>query len=301
MLSFEALQVLDAIDRKGSFAAAADSLNRAPSSLSYQVQKLEQDLDLVIFDRSGHKAIFTDAGKLLLERGRVLMNAADELVADAKSLAHGWELDITIAFDGLLTARHFFPLVDKLGREASTRVRLQEEILAGAWESLEEDRTDILISPKPPAAPPGIKMQEIGFSDGYWVAAANHPIHRHSNPYDADVRRLYRSISVADSARNAKTYTFNILDEQPRLTVSSMTEKYHAILDGYGIGTMPDWWVSKDIEDGRLKIIEGSEAYKLYWVMAWKRNRMGNAKSWMIREIPRLLKVIQPIPEEKVG
>ncbi len=39
MLSFEALHVLDAIERKGSFAAAAESLNRAPSSLSYQVQK----------------------------------------------------------------------------------------------------------------------------------------------------------------------------------------------------------------------------------------------------------------------
>ncbi|KXF83242.1 LysR family transcriptional regulator [Enterovibrio coralii] len=301
MLSFEALQVLDAIDRKGSFAAAADSLNRAPSSLSYQVQKLEQDLDLVIFDRSGHKASFTDAGKLLLERGRILMNAADELVADAKSLAHGWELDITIAFDGLLTARQFFPLVDKLSEESSTRVRLQEEILAGSWEALDDDRADILISPKPPTIPSGVKVQELGYSDGYWVAAANHPIHKHNNPYDPDIRRLYRSISVADTARNAKTYTYNILDEQPRLTVSSMTEKYNAILDGYGIGTMPGWWIEDDLAEGRLKILDGSEVYKLYWVMAWKRNRMGNAKSWLIRQLPKVLKVIQPVTEEKVG
>ncbi|SKA50979.1 DNA-binding transcriptional regulator, LysR family [Enterovibrio nigricans DSM 22720] len=263
MLSFEALQVLDAIDRKGSFAAAADSLNRAPSSLSYQVQKLEQDLDLVIFDRSGHKATFTDAGKLLLERGRILINAADELISDAKSLAHGWELDITVAFDGLLTARHFFPLVEKLSQESSTRVRLQEEILAGAWEALEDDRADILICPKPPTIPQGVKVQELGYSEGYWVAASNHPIHKHKNPFDADTRRLYRSISVADTARNAKTYTYNILDEQPRLTVSSMTEKYNAILDGYGIGTMPAWWVKQDLAEGRLSVIEGSEIYKL--------------------------------------
>lgn len=187
MLSFEALQVLDAIERKGSFAAAADTLNRAPSSLSYQVQKLEQELDLVIFDRSGHKAVFTDAGRLLLERGRALMNAADELVADAKSLAHGWELDITLAYDGLLRARDFFPLVEKLSTKASTRVRLQEEILAGSWEALMEDRADILISPKSPTVPSGVKTQELGTTDGYWVAAANHPIHQHANPFDPDV------------------------------------------------------------------------------------------------------------------
>lgn len=35
--------------------------------------------------------------------------------------------------------------------------------------------------------------------------------------------------------------------------------------------------------------------------MVWKRNRMGNAKSWLIRQLPKVLKVIQPITEDKVG
>ncbi|MBE8572569.1 helix-turn-helix domain-containing protein, partial [Vibrio sp. OPT46] len=50
-ITLEALHILDAIDRRGSFAAAANELDRAPSSLSYQIQKLEQDLDIIIFDR----------------------------------------------------------------------------------------------------------------------------------------------------------------------------------------------------------------------------------------------------------
>ncbi|MFA0544074.1 LysR family transcriptional regulator, partial [Vibrio sp. 10N.222.52.B7] len=44
-ITLEALHILDAIDRRGSFAAAANEMDRAPSSLSYQIQKLEQDLD----------------------------------------------------------------------------------------------------------------------------------------------------------------------------------------------------------------------------------------------------------------
>ena len=136
MLSFEALQVLDAIDKQGSFSAAANALDRAPSSLSYQVQKLEQHLDVVIFDRSGHKAVFTDAGKLLLNRGRDILLSADELVAETKSLANGWESEITIAYEGLINARALFPLIDKLGQESTARIRLNEEILAGGWESL---------------------------------------------------------------------------------------------------------------------------------------------------------------------
>ena len=48
-ITLDALEVLDAIDRKGSFAAAANELFRVPSAISYTVQKLEQDLDVVLF------------------------------------------------------------------------------------------------------------------------------------------------------------------------------------------------------------------------------------------------------------
>ncbi|MDW6005558.1 LysR family transcriptional regulator, partial [Vibrio mangrovi] len=79
-ITLEALYILDAIERRGSFAAAAHEMNRAPSSLSYQIQKLEQDLDIIIFDRSGHKASFTDAGRLLLDHGRRILSETDKLV-----------------------------------------------------------------------------------------------------------------------------------------------------------------------------------------------------------------------------
>ena len=38
-ISLDALQVLDAIDRRGSFAAAAEELHRVPSAITYQVQQ----------------------------------------------------------------------------------------------------------------------------------------------------------------------------------------------------------------------------------------------------------------------
>lgn len=69
-LSIESLEVIDAIARKGSFAAAAESLFRAPSALTYTVRKLEEDLGLSLFDRSGHRAILTKAGEELIKEGR---------------------------------------------------------------------------------------------------------------------------------------------------------------------------------------------------------------------------------------
>ena len=42
-LSLDALAVLDAIDRRGSFAAAAVELDRVPSAITYTVRRLEED------------------------------------------------------------------------------------------------------------------------------------------------------------------------------------------------------------------------------------------------------------------
>ena len=72
-ITIDALKVLDAIDRRGSFAAAAGELFRVPSAISYTVQKREEDLGVDIFDRSGHRATLTPAGKYLLKEGRALL------------------------------------------------------------------------------------------------------------------------------------------------------------------------------------------------------------------------------------
>ena len=66
MLTLEALLVLDAIDRKGSFAAAAEELHKVPSALSYTVKQLETFLSLPLFDRSGQKAVLTPEGRMVL-------------------------------------------------------------------------------------------------------------------------------------------------------------------------------------------------------------------------------------------
>lgn len=72
-LSLESLEVLDAIERKGSFAAAAQELGKVPSALTYVVRKLEDDLDVLLFDRRRHRAELTPAGRALLDEGRHLL------------------------------------------------------------------------------------------------------------------------------------------------------------------------------------------------------------------------------------
>lgn len=288
-LTLEALRVMDAIDRRGSFAAAADELGRVPSALSYTMQKLEEELDVVLFDRSGHRTKFTNVGRMLLERGRILLEAADKLTTDAEALSRGWETHITVVCEALVPATQLFPLVDKLSKKANTQLSLMTEVLAGAWERLEQGRADIVIAPDMHfRSSSEINVRKLYKVMSVYVAAPDHPIHLEPEPLSDAVRVKYRGIAVADTARKRPVLTVQLLDKQQRLTVSTIADKRQALIDGLGVATMPYPLVEQDIAEGRLRVVSAEYSHETDIIMAWRRDSMGEAKSWLLREIPKL-------------
>ena len=273
-LTLEALRVMDAIDRRGSFAAAADELGRVPSALSYTMQKLEEELDVVLFDRSGHRTKFTNVGRMLLERGRVLLEAADKLTTDAEAL---------------VPTAAFFPLIDRLAGKANTQLSVITEVLAGAWERLEQGRADIVIAPDMHfRSSSEINSRKLYSLMNVYVAAPDHPIHQEPEPLSEVTRVKYRGIAVADTARERPVLTVQLLDKQPRLTVSTIEDKRQALLAGLGVATMPYPLVEEDIAAGRLRVVSPESTSEIDIIMAWRRDSMGEAKSWCLREIPKL-------------
>lgn len=288
-LTLESLRVMDAIDRRGSFAAAAEELGRVPSALSYTMQKLEEELDVVLFDRSGHRTKFTNVGRMLLERGRLLLEAADKLTSDAEALARGWEPHLTIVCEALIPTASLFPLVDKLAQKSTTQLTLATEVLAGAWERLETGRADIVIAPDMHFRTSSeINSRPLYSVVNVYVAAPDHPIHKEPEPLSDTTRVKYRGIAVADTARERPVLTVLLLDKQQRLTVSSIDDKRRALLAGLGVASMPYPLVERDILEGRLKVIGSEYSHETNVIMAWRRDSMGEAKAWCLREIPKL-------------
>ncbi len=288
-LTLEALRVMDAIDRRGSFAAAADELGRVPSALSYTMQKLEEELDVVLFDRSGHRTKFTNVGRMLLERGRTLLEAAEKLTADAEALAKGWETRLTIVCEALIPVSYFFPLVEKLAQKSNTQFVFMTEVLAGAWERLESGRADIVIAPDMHfRSSSEFNSKPLYSINHVYVAAPDHPIHQEPEPLSDATRVKYRGVAVADTARERPVLTVQLLDKQRRLTVSTMEDKHRALLAGLGVATMPYFMVEEDIRAGRLRVVSAEYSDESNIIMAWRRDSMGEAKSWCLREIPKL-------------
>src|SRR5258708_35420419 len=145
-LTLESLQVLDAIDRKGSFAAAAEDLHRVPSAITYSIRQLEESLGIDLFDRSGHRAVLNAAGRELLSEGRRLLRAAADLECRVQQVAKGWESELRIAVDTIVGLDRLFGLAGEFYEQRSgTRLRFSHEVLGGTADALASGRPDFAI------------------------------------------------------------------------------------------------------------------------------------------------------------
>jgi DNA-binding transcriptional LysR family regulator len=90
--TLDQLRILKAIASEGSFKKAAESLYISQPAVSLQVQNLEKQLSVPIFDRENRKAAFTEEGKVLLRYGNRILSLCDEscrAIEDLRSLNGG--------------------------------------------------------------------------------------------------------------------------------------------------------------------------------------------------------------------
>nr|QCI07138.1 Transcription regulator of Rubisco operon [Hypnea pannosa] len=76
--SLDQLRILKAIIKEGSFKRAADSLYVSQPAISLQIQNLEKQLGIPLFERTNKQARLTEAGNLLLRYGNRILALCEE-------------------------------------------------------------------------------------------------------------------------------------------------------------------------------------------------------------------------------
>jgi DNA-binding transcriptional LysR family regulator len=290
-LTLDALTVLDAIERKGSFAGAAEALFRVPSTVTYTVQKLEQDLGFAIFKRVGRRSVLTPAGQVLLEQGRQLLAAAKNVVASAHQVNSGWEAELNIAIDTVWDMQKFYPLLAEFQQlKSGVQVNISEEVMGGTLEAIIERRADITLGGPPPVSPvQGIKFESIISAQWLFVVAKDHPLTTAPQPLTEQDTQPYVSIVIRDSATQSPIRPHRSLGERPMLRVASMEQKIQAQLQGLGVGFLPRHRIQHLLECGELVVLPiEKEAPVTQQYCAWRSTNTGRATQWFVDRIVAL-------------
>ncbi|MGI4858110.1 MAG: LysR family transcriptional regulator [Janthinobacterium lividum] len=290
-LSLDAIEMVDAIDRHGSFAAAAEQLYRVPSTISYAVGKLEEQLGIALFERRGPRVILTAAGAEMLREGRWLVRAAADLESRMRQVATGFESELRLVHDSLIPLSG---LVDDIrdfeALNCGTRLRISAEVMSGAWEALREGRADIAIATGDGPAGGGYTAIPVGALEFVFCVAPTHPLARLSRPLTRDDLLDHTAVVIADSARASLPRTAGLMSGQKRLTVPSVAAKIVCQLAGLGHGFLPRACIEAELRRGTLVELPTEERRvgETFW-LAWKPAQTGEALKWWRTRLARPL------------
>lgn len=259
-----------------------------PSAITYSVRQLEEGLGIDLFDRTGHRAVLTDAGRELLAEGRRLLQAAADLECRVQQVAKGWESELRIAVDTILGQGKVFAIVAEFYEQQSgTRLRIAHEVLGGTWDALASGRADLAIgaSGDPPSGR-NYATRILGRVEMVLVAAPFHPIVKEPGPLTDETIQKYRAVSVADTSRLLPPRTVGLLSGQEVLTVPSMEAKCDAHVAGLGVGFLPRWIAERESAAGRLKMLPAATAgLKGDLFVAWRPGQEGRALKWFVKRL----------------
>lgn len=224
---------------EGSLSAAARALGMAQPTLSRQVDALEQELDVLLFDRVGRRLVLTEAGLDLLEHARTMGEAANRLSLAASGASQNLEGSVVITASDVFSAHLLPPVLAELRR---THPGIDVELVAtnDARDLLRREADIALRNFRP--SHPDLVAKKLGDMGGrlYATPSCLDAIGRPAAPADfagADFIGFDRTEAFIDHLR---PLGFELSQRNFPFVCENLLVSWSFVKEGLGIGVMSD-------------------------------------------------------------
>lgn len=260
----------------GSIKAAAEKHNISPQGLSKCIRSLEAKLGVKLFERDANSVRLTPEGARLLDQAQKAIEAAQELVRQAREISSG---DAKAPLAVMCSTFVFLcgmmaPLregVTTAGRSATfTQLKTSElfDALAGKADLLHEGRTlcgvTILFDPVREQNEAALRRASLNgygylpilsYNDGALVASG-HPLATHESVARSD---LLDFPVVSSSIEQLAPLSAYLGAERISTAISDLATRLHVIQDGESVMFMPPF--SDVVRDERYRFLPIDDSY----------------------------------------
>ena len=259
--TLDQLRILKAIVDEGSFKKAADSLFVTQPAISLQVQNLEKQLEIAIFDRGGRKAQLTEAGKILLKYCEKILGECHETckaIEDLNNLKGG----SLIIGASQTTGTYLMPRMIGKFRQQYPDVSVQLQIHSTrrtGW-SVANGQIDIAIIGGQLPIELNELLDVIPFATDELalVLPTNHPLSNLKELTKEDLYRLnFITLDTQSTTRKVldQLLSSSGLDVQRlhiEMELNSLEAIKNAVQSGLGVAFLPVVSIEKELSGGRV-------------------------------------------------
>lgn len=292
-LTLDQLRVLVTIADSGSFSAAGRALGRVQSAVSQAIATLEGTQGVSLFDRSSHRPVLTEVGKVLVAQARLVLASATRFEAVAAGTRAGLEPELVIAIDPLVPTAPFIDSLSALGAMfPSLPVRFSTEGLGGSLRRLQSDSAAIGICLLLPSVPENIAAYSLLRIKMLPVVAPGHPLALLDRAATADDLAPHVQLVLSDPVDGGSA-DYGLSSARLWRFVD-LGRRLDFVQAGLGWCRMPEHLVAGLISSGHLKMLALAEdptppdGLTIY--AAHKRSRvLGPAGNWLLDDLRKRL------------
>jgi len=251
-IDLDSIRVLDTVVQQGSFSGASKVLHRAQSAVSYQIRKLENNLNITIFDRSEYRAVLTEEGKAILSEGKRLLAQAEHIEQMAAQLNQEWEPSFEVVVDGILEISPIMGIIKSLiNEDIPTKISLTMEYLGGVQHRFDQNKADLMLV-KEYQTSTQLLSHPLTQVECLLCVSHLHPLAKLKN-IDLNTLQQYIELSVHDSS-GQELYSVEHMHfgGERMFYLSDFMSKKQAVVQGIGFGWMPYYLVEKELKSGQL-------------------------------------------------
>ncbi len=248
-----ALELLLAVARLGSLGGAARELGITQPAASSRIRSMERQLGVALVDRSPRGSSLTDAGALVTDWARRVVEAAAAFDAGAQALRHRRDSRLRVAAS-MTIAEYLLPgwLLALRSQRPDTAVSLLAGNSTTVAERLLSDEADLGFV-EGLSVPPGLDSTVIAHDHLIVVTAPTHPWARRRRPVPAQ-----ELASTPLILREKGSGTRQVLDAalgglaRPLIELSSTTAVKASAVSGAGPAVLSELAVGEELSMRRL-------------------------------------------------
>lgn len=297
-----------AVEETRSFRAAADRSHVSQSGLSMQIQKLEELLDLRLFDRSRKPVLVTPEGEAAIAQMRAVLRETERLgqiVADHGELSGPYRLGVIPTLAASVLPLFLRDFVERHPRVEMTIEELQTDAIIAR---LRADTLDAGIAATPLSAP-GLQETALGYEPLFAYLAPGDALLRKRRVSEDDLRN--RELWVMPEGHCFRTQVLTFC-ERPAATAparvhfesGSFETLIRLVDDGLGATVLPALVVQQlpaDKHAAQVRPLAGPTPTReigLVTARADLRGRLNAALAELVGE--RLKQALGPKPRRSV-
>lgn len=296
------LKIFESVARLLNFTHAAEELHLTQPAVSIQIKRLEEIVEISLFEQIGKRVYLTEAGKELFHYSRAIMQQLSDMeltLDELKGLERG-KLSVSV----VSTANYFAPnLLAKFSqRYPGITISLHVSNRKNVLKQLADNMMELAIMGQPPE---GLNITAESFMTNPLVIVSP-PEHPLCNQKKIPVKRLEQEIFLirepGSGTRGAMERFFarNEINIRKGMEADTAEAIKQAIQAGMGLGIMSLHTIRLELEAKRLSIldVEGFPIIRHWNIVHQKNKRLSKIssafKQFLLTEAPDLVALEYP-------